>query len=177
MNEGRVSVRYAKALVAAVSQDPELGRRMYDEAGRLTEVLARLGAEFRKMLQSSVVTPQQKQAFVESMVQRVAPSLQNFVQLVQRHQRTEFLGRALRMFRLFYSQRNGIVHALLSTSHALTQHSQERLLAFLRARFGDHVEVDYEIASDLIGGFTIEVNDALLDCSVAGELRTMLSEL
>ena len=177
MNEGRVSVRYAKALLSAVSEDAQKGRAYYEAAGLMVDVLTRLGGEFPKMLHSTVVDEADKLRFVERMVERIAPILLPFTRLMYKHQRTAYLERALRMFRLFYSQRFGIVHAHVEVSAELSRHMQERLEAFLQQRFGKQIEVDYSKEHNLIGGFTVEVNDCLLDCSIAGELRSMLSEL
>ena len=170
MNEGRVSVRYAKALLSAVGDDTQKGRAYYDAAGLLVEVLTRLGGEFQKMLHSTVVEEADKLRFVERMVERVAPVLLPFTQLMYKHQRAVYLERALRMFRLLYSQK-------FEACTELPKRMHERLEAFLQQRFGKQIEVDYSEDRNLIGGFTVEVNDSLLDCSIAGELRSMLSEL
>ena len=177
MNEGRVSVRYAKALLSAVGDDTQKGRAYYDAAGLLVEVLTRLGGEFQKMLHSTVVEEADELRFVERMVERVAPVLLPFTQLMYKHQRAVYLERALRMFRLLYSQKFGIVHAHVEACTELPKRMHERLEAFLQQRFGKQIEVDYSEDRNLIGGFTVEVNDSLLDCSIAGELRSMLSEL
>lgn len=177
MNEGRVSVRYAKALLAAVSGEEQKGRAYYDAAGFMIDVLSRIGNEFHKMLHSTAVAEPDKLNFVERMVERVAPILLPFARLMYKHQRTVYLERALRMFRLFYSQKYGIVHAHVEVCTEPSEHMKERLETFLQQRFGKQIEVEYSLEANLIGGFAVEVNDSLLDCSIAGELRSMLSEL
>lgn len=177
MDEGRVSVRYARALLAVVGEQAHNGRDYYDAAGIMLEVLERLGVEFTKMLHSTVVAEADKWHFLESMVDRVAPLLLPFTRMMYKHQRVVYLERALRMFRLLYSQRFGIVHAHVEVSAELSVHLKGRIEDFLKQRFGKQIEVDYSNQPNLIGGFTVEVNDCLLDCSIAGELRGMLSEL
>ncbi len=177
MNEGRVSVRYAKALLATIQENDREGRTIYDDAGVLLDVLFQIEGEYRKMLQSIVVPEKEKRSFLERMVTRVAPSLLPFAMLMYRHQRSDFLDRALRMFRNFYAARFGIVRAKVVSSAELSEKAQKRILGLLQKRFGDGVEIEFSKDRNLIGGFTVEVNDALLDCSIQGELRSMLSEL
>ncbi len=177
MNEGRVSVRYAKALLATVKENDAAARALYDGAGVLSDVLLQIGSEYRKMLQSTVISEAEKRGFVERMVNRVAPELLPFAVLMYRHQRSEYLDRALRMFRNLYAARFGLVRAHVVSSAELSESARSRILSFLQKRLGTGVELEFSEDQNLIGGFTVEVNDALLDCSVQGELRSMLSEL
>ncbi len=177
MNEGRVSVRYAKALLATVKENDATARALYDGAGLLVDVLSQIGGEYRKMLQSTIVSESEKRGFVERMVTRVAPELLPFAMLMYRHQRSEYLDRALRMFRNFYAARFGLVRAHVVSSVELSEVARKRLLTFLQKRLGTGVELEFSEDRNLIGGFTVEVNDSLLDCSIQGELRSMLSEL
>ena len=177
MNEGRVSVCYAKALLAAAKAEPEIGKTYYNEVSLLLEVLANIGSEFHKMLQNTQVAENDKWSFVERMVSKVAPSLNSFVQLMYRHQRIEYFERALRVFQTLYSEEFGIVRARVEVASTLSDASQKRLSDFLKKTFDAKLEIDFAIEHNLIGGFTVEVNDRFLDCSLAGELRSMLSEL
>ncbi|MGP1460355.1 MAG: ATP synthase F1 subunit delta [Bacteroides sp.] len=177
MNEGRVSVRYAKALLATVKENDVAARALYDGAGVLSDVLLQIGSEYRKMLQSTVISEAEKRGFVERMVNSVAPELLPFAVLMYRHQRSEYLDRALRMFRNLYAVRFGLVRAHVVSSAELSESARNRILSFLQKRLGAGVELEFSEDQNLIGGFTVEVNDALLDCSVQGELRSMLSEL
>ena len=63
------------------------------------------------------------------------------------------------------------------SSVELSEVARKRLLTFLQKRLGTGVELEFSEDRNLIGGFTVEVNDSLLDCSIQGELRSMLSEL
>ena len=54
---------------------------------------------------------------------------------------------------------------------------QQRILTLLKERMGGEIVLDAEVDPSLIGGFTLTVDDKLLDASVSHQLEKIRREL
>lgn len=146
MNTGIISSRYATALLRYVEETGG-GERVCAQVHRLLE------------------HPEQNPGPLE-------PELDRFVRLLVSNGRLEDVRFMLRSFLSMYYRSRGIRVARLTTAVAAPG-LEEKLRALLEKQLGCAVRVESSVDPDLIGGFTLEVDDHLLDASVRRQVETI----
>ena len=146
MNTGIISSRYATALL-----------RYTQETGGG----ARVCAQVRRLLEH----PEQNPGPLE-------PELERFVRLLVSKGRMEDVRFMFRSFLTMYYRSKGILVARLTTVVA-SEELERKLRTMLEKKFGSEVLIETSVDPGLIGGFTLEVGDYLLDASVRRQIETI----
>ena len=146
MNTGIISSRYATALLRYVEETGG-GERVCAQVHRLLD------------------HPEQNPGPLE-------PELDRFVRLLVSNGRLEDVRFMLRSFLSMYYRSRGIRVARLTTAVAAPG-LEQKIRALLEKQLGGEVRVESSVDPDLIGGFTLEVDDHLLDASVRRQVETI----
>ena len=150
MNIGIISSRYAMALL-----------RLVDETGNGEAVYA----QALQVLKDP-----------DSMPRRLEPELAKLVTLLVRNKRLEYVKFILHRFTELYNASRGRKLVTLRTAVPVPE-MQQRILELLKDRMGGEIVLDAEVDPSLIGGFTLTVDDKLLDASVSHQLEEIRREL
>ena len=150
MNIGIISSRYAMALL-----------RLVDETGNGEAVYA----QALQVLKDP-----------DSMPRKLEPELSKLVTLLVRNKRLEYVKFVLHRFTELYNASRGRKLVILRTA-VPAPGMQQRILALLKERMGGEIVLDAEVDPSLIGGFTLTVDDKLLDASVSHQLEKIRREL
>ncbi len=67
--------------------------------------------------------------------------------------------------------------AQVTTAVPLTDAEREAIEARLRRKFGEEVEVNYQVEPSIIGGVIVRIGDKYIDGSIATKLETMRERL
>ena len=146
MNTGIISSRYATALLRYVEETGG-GERVCAQVHRLLD------------------HPEQNPGPLE-------PELDRFVRLLVSNGRLEDVRFMLRSFLSMYYRSRGVRVARLTTAVAAPG-LEQKIRALLEKQLGCEVRVESSVDPDLIGGFTLEVDDHLLDASVRRQVETI----
>ncbi len=146
MNTGIISSRYATALLRYVEETGG-GERVCAQVHRLLD------------------HPEQNPGPLE-------PELDRFVRLLVSNGRLEDVRFMLRSFLSMYYRSRGVRVARLTTAVAAPG-LEQKLRSLLEKQLGGEVRVESSVDPDLIGGFTLEVDDHLLDASVRRQVETI----
>ena len=146
MNTGIISSRYATALL-----------RYTQETGGG----ARVCAQVRRLLEH----PEERPAKLE-------PELERFVRLLVKNDRLPEVRFMFRSFLAMYYRSMGIQVARLTTVVPAAE-LEQRLHAILSKQLGCEVLIESSVDPDLLGGFTLEVGDYMLDASVRRQIETI----
>lgn len=146
MNTGIISSRYAAALLR-YTEETGGGERVYAQVRRLLEY------------------PAQDPGPLE-------PELERFVRLLSDNGRLDEVRFIFRSFLSMYCRSKGIVVARLTTV-VPAGGLERKLRTMLEKQFGGEVLVETRTDPELIGGFTLEVGDYLLDASVRRQIGTL----
>lgn len=176
MNESRISTRYAQALLLTLADSPKAAE-VYAQARGMLAVMQAGHAEIQRVLSSAVVDDASKGRFLTNLVQRFAPELLALAKLMLQKGRGLYFERTLYMFLALYRRKNGIVSATVRSVVPLNEAQQQSVERFLAARYSGYVELEAELAPELIGGFQLEVDGGIYDRSVRGELTRMATSL
>ena len=150
MNTGIISSRYAMALL-----------RLVNETGRGEAVYAQAVQVLKDP---------------DSMPRRLEPELSRLVSLLVRNKRLEYVKFVLHRFTELYNASRGRKLVTLRTAVPAPE-MQQRILDLLQERIGGEIVLDAEVDPSLIGGFTLTVDDKLLDASVSHQLEEIRREL
>ena len=146
MNTGILSSRYANALL-----------RYTEETGGGERVCAQV----RLLLDH----PDQDPGPLE-------PELERFIRLVVDNGRLEDVRFMFRSFIEMYYRSRGILVARLTTAVPSAE-LEQKLRTMLEGKFGGEVLVESRVDPALVGGFTLEVGNYLLDASVRRQIETI----
>ena len=149
MNTGIVSSRYARALL-----------KYTRETGRGAEVCAQVEALLRDP---------------ENAPRVLEPELQRFVALVSSNGRLDHVKLMLTTFVRMYYESEGICQARLVTVTE-AEGLEDRIRTMLEKQTGLKVILSTSVDPSLIGGFTLEVGDYLLDASVRNQIERIRRE-
>ena len=146
MNTGIISSRYATALLR-YTQETGGGERVCAQVKRLLE------------------HPQEDPGPLE-------PELERLVALLVKNGRLGDVRFIFRSFIAMYYRSRGIEVARLTTVVPAGE-LERKLHAILEKQLGCEVLIESSVDPDLIGGFTLEVGDYLLDASVRRQIETI----
>ena len=146
MNTGIIASRYATALL-----------RYTEETGGGERVCAQV----RRLLDH----PEQDPGPLE-------PELERLIRLLVQNGRMEDVRLILRTFLTKYYQSLGVKVAVLTTA-VPSPELEQKLRTVLEKQFGGDVLIESDVNPDLLGGFTLEVDDYLLDASVRRQIETI----
>ena len=146
MNTGIISSRYATALLR-YTQETGGGERVCAQVRRLLD------------------HPEQDPGPLE-------PELERLIRLLVQNGRMEDVRLILRSFLTKYYQSLGVKVAVLTTVVA-SEELEHKMRAMLEKQFGCEVLVESRVDPALVGGFTLEVGDYLLDASVRRQIETI----
>jgi F-type H+-transporting ATPase subunit delta len=108
---------------------------------------------------------------------RASQPVLNLVQLMLRRRRIEDLPRVAAEFRRLDDERQGIVHATVTSATDLTQDEVRELTTRLERSTGGRIALDVEVDPSLLGGLVVRVGDRLIDGSVRGRLERLRNQL
>lgn len=143
MNTGTISRRYAEALFRLAEQS---GRGEQDCAQAL-EILAH---------------PERK-------VEKLEADLQALTELLVKNGRLSYVKFILRSFVTMWRKSQGIVDVRLTTATALPE-LEDKLKKSLADKCPGRIEFETRIDPEIIGGFTLVIDEDMLDASVKSKL-------
>jgi len=176
MNDGKISVRYAKALFMSAMEKDVLSSIRNDMD--MIHTAVNEIAELRRLLESPIIDNLKKKDILTSIFSNKVHSLtMQFIELVLDNNREEYLPGMARMFIRYYKEEKGIKVASLKTSVKIDEQTKKQLTELIKEVYKSEIELSDEVDNELIGGFILTVEDLQMDASVAGQLRKIRREL
>ena len=171
MNDSLIRTRYADALVKYVRETGN-GESVCQQAERLSRVLREVPDLSRMISAKDVVPVAKKRELLRSALgEPMTPELERFVDLLIENGRIGALRMILLDFGDRYRRSLGLRKARLKVAVPPTEELLTRLKALVKERTGDEAVIDVEVDPSLIGGFVFDIDDALIDKSVARKLE------
>ena len=171
MNDSLIRTRYADALVKYVRETGN-GESVCQQAERLARVLREVPDLSRMISAKDVVPVAKKRELLRSALgDPMAPELERFVDLLIENGRIGALRMILLDFGDRYRRSLGLRKARLKVAVPPTEELLARLKALVKERTGDEAVIDVEVDPSLIGGFVFDIDDAIIDKSVARKLE------
>ena len=176
MNNGKISVRYAKALITSAKE-----QKLLDPVRKDMELLLktlRAVPELLQLLESPVVEPAQKLKVMNAIFSSKTEALTlSFIKLAITNNREEYLPGMARMYIDLYKQEKGIKQAFVTTAVPVEKEIRTAIINMIRKVFHIDIELNEKVDEHIIGGFILQVEDQLLDASVTGQINKIRKSL
>ncbi len=176
MNEGKISVRYAKALFILAKEENQHNLVMKDMEN-LLELFANV-PEFNELTDNPVLKPSQKMDILNNIIKdHVQPITLSFIKLIVENNRLNFLDSIARVYKDMFKQDLGIKPATLLTSVPIDEKLRHTILRIINKRMNLKIELEEKIDTDLIGGFILKIGNQQIDASISYQLEKIKKEL
>lgn len=171
MDNGKISVRYAKALLDCANEQ-HCESEVYDNLSRLTASYGMAINTFNEVLSNPMVSPAQKvELLCTAIGEPVHPFLIRFLELLaEKRRENKILVIALKYQEMYRKQKN-LLRADVTTATELDDQALDRIRDYVERRFGRQVEMHVSTNPELIGGFTLDIEHNRLDASIKGRLE------
>ncbi len=184
MNTGIIASRYATALLKLVDETGS-GEVVVSQAKAVIAALTDF-PDLRRLLSDPSVPDSKKISLLEVAAtgdQSAAPAasveLKRFFELLIRNGRIGDISLALKSFEDQYCQARGIVRGRLvlpSEPDEAARMLENKIRSLIESKTGKTLQLTTEVDETLIGGFVLEVEDKLLDASVSRQLERIRSQ-
>ena len=171
MNDSIIRTRYADALVKYVRETGN-GDSVCAQAERLARVLGEVPDLSRMMAAKDIVSDAKKRALLQAALgEQMAPELDRFLDLLMENGRIGALRMILLDFKDRYQRSLGFRKARLTVAVPPPESLLTQLKTLVKERTGDEADIEVVVDPDLIGGFVFDIDDAIIDKSVARKLE------
>jgi F-type H+-transporting ATPase subunit delta len=176
MNDSKISVRYAKALIMSAKEQKVL-EPVRRDMELLLETLKET-PELLQLLESPVIGSDKKLKIMNTIFSGKTEQLTlSFFNLAVTNNREEYLPGMARMYIDLFKQEKGIKQASLITAVPVGIEIRRAMIGMIKKTYHAEIEMNEEIDKQIIGGFILQVEDQLLDESVTGQLRKIKKNL
>ncbi len=180
MDQGLIPRRYAKALLMFADE--------HRTDAAVYEAMQRLDATFAAMpdLQHSLINPAVSDSDKIKLVLTAcgadgsaAAEVEGFVTLLIRNRRLATLRQCALAYVRLYRDANRIYCVAVTSAAPLLPEELQRIKTLVERQLPKGASVEYSeaVAPELIGGFTVSIDNELLDASVANELKQLRFKL
>ncbi|MBN2276047.1 MAG: ATP synthase F1 subunit delta [Bacteroidales bacterium] len=176
MNESKISVRYAKAMLEHAREENKLGQAKDDMIfiGRCIREVP----EFILLLETPVVRTAEKKKIIEKAIgDQITPLTLSFVNLVFNQKRESFLESISRHFLYLYNKEMGISPALLITAEKVDPDIRKNIVDVISQKLKTNIDLVEQTDEKIKGGFVMRIEDHQIDASIASRLAKIRKEL
>ena len=177
MSDGLIPRRYAKALYkyAVFNKDSE---EIYELLKKLSFRHTAID-ELKRAVLNPEISDEDKGAYMLKLAGgRPGSSLDSFLLLVVRNNRAEYLQKISLAYVDLYREAHEIAHVVITTAAPMAEAQVNAIVDIVKKRLGAMtLEIEQKIDTELIGGFTVEINGLVLDASVKRELKDLQLQL
>ncbi len=177
MDNGRISVRYARALFQT-AQEQGCEAEVYDGLTRFAHNYLLAIAQFNEVLADPIVAREEKVKLLEMAVgDPLHDTLKQFITFVAEQKREDKMFLIAMKYMEMYREKHNILSTQVTTATELTEESYDKIKAFIKQTFDADAEMEVHIDPSLIGGFILDIENTRMDASVAGQLNALKNRL
>jgi len=177
MDNGRISVRYARALFQ-IAQEQGCEKAVYEGLMRFAHNYLLAITQFNEVLADPVVPKKEKVKLIEMAIgEPLHDTLKQFIAFVNDQKREDKMFFIAMKYMEMYRTKHSILHTHVTTATELPETTYDKIKSFIKQTFDADAEMDVKIDPTLIGGFILDIENSRLDASVAGQLNALKNKL
>ena len=177
MDNGRISVRYARALFQT-AQEQGCEDAVYDGLTRFAHNYLLAITQFNEVLADPIVAPEEKVKLMEMAVgEPLHDTLKQFIAFVTEQKREDKMFFIAMKYMEMYREKHSILSTHVTTATELSETTYDKIKTFIKQTFDADAEIDIKIDPSLIGGFVLDIENTRMDASVAGQLNALKNKL
>lgn len=175
MNEGKISVRYSKALFLTAKEKGSV-EQVRDDMLYLLKLTSL--DEVKDLLVSPVIANAVKRSALAALLKdNIGELSMNMVQLTVNNNREVFLPGIARSYIDQADKFNGVTKATLTTAYDISDTLKANIISLIEKGFSTRVDMEEIVDPEITGGFMLKVEDTFIDGSVKSQLRKIRKEL
>ena len=177
MDNGKISVRYARALFQ-VAQEQGCEAEVYDGLTRFAHNYLLAIAQFNEVLADPIVAREEKVKLLEMAIgEPMHDCLKQFIAFVADQKREDKMFLIAMKYMEMYREKHHILSTQVTTATQLPEETYDKIKAFVKQTFDADAELDVRIDPSLIGGFILDIENSRMDASVVGQLNALKNRL
>lgn len=175
MKSTKVASRYAKSLLEIAIEQKNVDSVLGDMKFLLqTNNETR---DFELLIASPIINADKKIEIFEKVFDQFEAVSMNFVKLITKNGREEFLPEIARSFEAQVKEYKGIVPITIITASALDNATRSKIVAKVQETVKGQLEIEEKIDASLIGGFMVRMGDMQIDASIANQFNNLKQRL
>ncbi len=176
MDEGKISIRYAKALYE-LALEKGLQQEIYACMVQLSRAFIEVPG-----LDKSLSNPMHGRTAKLELLQTASGSgkeslLSEFFSFLLKKEREAYAVFIAASFQKIYREKQRIVTGLIESATPLAEGTLDRIRQLVDQRFQANIELETTVNPDILGGFILEVDNYRMDSSIRTELERIKTEL
>jgi F-type H+-transporting ATPase subunit delta len=172
MNNGKISIRYAKALLSS-AKEAKVEEKVYSEMTTLESAFAQIQL-LKQAMTNPTLTKEDKIKLLNSVFNNKASKLtQGFITLVVENGREDYFHRIALSFQELYRKDKNVVVTHLTTAIELDEPLKKKIINSVEEQENSKVELRTEVNPDIIGGYILDIDGKRLDASIIRQLSKL----
>ena len=172
MNNGKISIRYAKALLSS-AKEAKVEEQVYSEMTTLDSAFAQIQL-LKQAMTNPTLTKEDKIKLLNSVFNNKASKLtQGFINLVVENGREDYFHRIALSFQELYRKDKNIVVTHLTTAIELDEPLKKKIIQSVEEQENSKVELRTDVNPDIIGGYILDIDGKRLDASIIRQLSKL----
>ena len=172
MNNGKISIRYAKALLSS-AKEAKVEEKVYSEMTTLESAFAQIQL-LKQAMTNPTLTKEEKIKLLNSVFYNKASKLsQGCITLVVENGREDYFHRIALSFQELYRKDKNIVVTHLTTAIELDEPLKKKIINSVEEQENSKVELRTEVNPDIIGGYILDIDGKRLDASIIRQLSKL----
>lgn len=175
MKNQALANRYAKTLFSVTQKEKTL--KAVQEQNILIIRLLNENKLFKKFLASPINKMNEKIDLIQKVFKDFDPTLLKFLILLCKKNRIEFLEDILNQFEILFNESQGIKKAMVTSVSVLNESELEKIKTSLKKKYNADFILSNHTDENLIGGFTVQIEDTVIDHSMKNKLELIEKNL
>ena len=177
MDNGKISVRYARALFQ-IAQQQNCEDAIYNGLMHFAHNYLLAIGQYNEVLADPIVADDEKVKLLEMTVgEPLHDTLRQFIAFVADQKREDKMFLIAMKYMEMYRAKHNILSTQVTTATELPEATYDRIKAFVKETLNAEAELDITVDPSLIGGFILDIENTRMDASVAGQLNTLKEQL
>lgn len=173
MDNGKISVRYARALLD-IANEQQCEAEVYANLSQLTAIYGQTINTFNEVLSNPMVDSADKLTLLRTAIgEPVHPCLIRFLEFLTEKKRENKIFLIALEYQEMYRKEKNLLRADVTTACELDEQALDKIKTFVETSFNRQVEMHVCIDPALIGGFTLDIEHKRMDASILGQLEKL----
>lgn len=168
MNSGKVAIRYAKGLLK-FGNEKGIAKPLYLDSLKVINTV-RESESLNTVMGNPSIDLDRKIDVLNKVFSSIEPQLLEYLSMIVRKRRVEYLLNSLLLFRDLYRRENNILEVQIETATGLSDKELKEIEDFIRQKYSKSIELTIIHKPELIAGYIMIVEGKILDYSVSGQL-------
>ena len=176
MDNGKISVRYARALFET-AKEQQCETEVYEQLMRLTGNYSQAIGAFDEALSNPIIAGEEKVKLLKTAIgDQVHPCLARFIEFVSEKKRENKILLIALKYQEMYRKEKNLLKADVTTAAEIDDQALQRITQFVEQTFNRSVEMHTKTNPGLIGGFILDIEHNRMDASVKGRLEKLKTD-